>query len=93
VNEIENCFRIKKYKDLDIIWAKSAFKHDFSKKKIEWLLRRVVDTKASEDSSDVIWALSFDEKALPILIIYERIRDNLIRVFHCKELKNINNWE
>ncbi|MDR2799337.1 MAG: hypothetical protein LBB07_01800 [Bifidobacteriaceae bacterium] len=78
------------YRTIRYVW--SAFKHNYSIDQIEYMIENAVDAKKSKKRNEVWYLLSYDEKALPVIITYEEIDSNAILVFHCEELKNSRNW-
>jgi hypothetical protein len=77
----------------EIIYAKSAFDHDFSKEYINWMIsERLADIFEIENRPDTYLMLCFDEDALPVEILYTEFGAHCIKVFHCDYMKNPRKW-
>jgi len=65
-----------------IIYNKSAFKHGFSEADIEWAFLHPICNGLLEDYSNKYLLVGFDTRGNPIEIMYNRIDEEQVNVFH-----------
>jgi len=68
--------------DEGIIYNKSAFRHGFTKADIEWAFLHPIRNGLLEDYENKYLLVGFDTRGNPIEVMYNRIDDERINVFH-----------
>jgi hypothetical protein len=65
-----------------IIYNKSAFKHNFTEADIEWAFLHPICNGLLEGHENKYLLIGFDTRGLPIEVMYNRIDEETINVFH-----------
>jgi len=73
--------------DAGIIYNKSAFKHGLAKADIEWALLHPVCNGLLEDYQNKYLLIGFNTKGNLIEVMYNRIDDERINVFHAMKCR------
>ena len=73
--------------DAGIIYNQSAFKHGFTKADIEWAFLHPIRNGLLEDYENKYLLIGFDTRGNPIEIMYNRIDDERVNVFHAMKCR------
>ena len=76
--------------DVDIIFSKSACKHGVSEADIRWAFKTMKYDAVLEETGwvDKHLLIGFDRSADLIVILYNDINEDTVRVFHAMECRN-----
>ena len=73
--------------DTDIVYNNSAFKHGFTKNDIEWAFLHPICSGKLQDYENKYLLVGFDTRGNPIEIMYNRIDEIQINVFHAMKCR------
>ena len=73
--------------DSGIIYNKSAFKHGFSEADIEWAFLHPICNGLLEDYENKYLLIGFDTRGNPIEVMYNRINEEQVNVFHAMKCR------
>ena len=71
----------------EIIYNKSAFKHNVTETDIEWAFLHPIRNGLLEDYENKYLLIGFDKHSNPIEVMYNRIDDEKINVFHAMKCR------
>ena len=70
-----------------IIYNKSAFKHGITEADIEWAFLHPIRNGLLEDYENKYLLIGFDKRSNPIEIMYNRIDEEKVNVFHAMKCR------
>ncbi|MDR1257116.1 MAG: hypothetical protein LBJ86_05160 [Spirochaetaceae bacterium] len=73
--------------DTGIIWNRSAFKHGLTRADIEWAFMHPIRNGLLEDYMDKYLLIGFDTRGNPIEVMYNRIDNERVNVFHAMKCR------
>ena len=73
--------------DAGIIYNKSAFKHGFTEADIEWAFLHPICNGLLEDYDNKYLLIGFDTRGNPIEVVYNRIDEGRVNVFHAMKCR------
>ncbi|MDR0442374.1 MAG: hypothetical protein LBH44_03090 [Treponema sp.] len=73
--------------EFGIIYNQSAFKHGFTKADIEWAFLHPIRNGLLEDYENKYLLIGFNTHGNPIEVLYNRIDDERVNVFHAMKCR------
>jgi hypothetical protein len=73
--------------DAGIIYNKSAFKHNFTEADIEWAFLHPISNGLLEGYENKYLLIGFDTHGNPIEVMYNRIDEESVNVFHAMKCR------
>ena len=73
--------------NMGIIYNKSAFKHGLTEADIEWAFLHPIRNGLLEDYENKYLLIGFDTRGNPIEVVYNRIDEERVNVFHAMKCR------
>ena len=72
-----------------IIYNKSAFKHNITEEDIQWAFLHPIRNGLLEEYENKYLLIGFDTHGIPIEVMYNRINDEQVNVFHAMKCRKM----